>query len=80
MRPGEFGLVYVGLGQGTRGLAARCHFKGKTSGHSPRRSLSALLADELDLRPIFIRKPSGTTTFKLDKTLKRPGFSGGSYL
>ena len=51
----------------TRGLAARCHFKGKTAGHSPRRSLSALLADELGLRPIFIRKPSGSTTFKLDK-------------
>ncbi len=67
VRPGEFGLVYVGLGQGTHGLAARCHFKGKTAGHSPRRSLSALLADELGLRPIFIRKPSGSTTFKLDK-------------
>jgi hypothetical protein len=67
VRPGEFGLVYVGLGQGARGLAARCHFKGKTAGHSPRRSLSALLADQLGLRPIFIRKPSGATTFKLDK-------------
>lgn len=67
VRPGEFGLVYVGLGQGTRGLAARCHFKGKTAGHSPRRSLAALLADELGLRPVFIRKPSGATTFKLDK-------------
>ena len=67
VRPAEFGLVYVGLGQGARGLAARCHFKGKTAGHSPRRSLSALLADQLGLRPIFIRKPSGATTFKLDK-------------
>jgi hypothetical protein len=68
VEPGEFGLVYVGLGQGARGLAARCHFKGKTAGHSPRRSLAALLADELGLRPVFIRKPSGATTFKLDKT------------
>jgi hypothetical protein len=67
VRPGEFGLVYVGLGQGARGLAARCHFKGKTAGHSPRRSLSALLTDQLGLRPIFIRKPSGATTFKLEK-------------
>jgi hypothetical protein len=66
VRPAEFGLVYVGLGQGTRGLAARCHFSGKTAGHSPRRSLAALLADELGLRPVFIRKPSGSTTFKLD--------------
>jgi hypothetical protein len=67
VRPGEFGLVYVGLGQGARGLAARCHFKGSTASHSPRRSLSALLADQLSLQPIFIRKPSGATTFKLDK-------------
>lgn len=67
VRPGESGLIYVGLGQGARGLAARCHFKGKTAGHSPRRSLAALLADQLGLRPIFIRKPSGATTFKLDK-------------
>lgn len=67
VQPGQFGLVYVGLGQGTRGLAARCHFKGKTAGHSPRRSLAALLAGELGLWPIFIRKPSGATTFKLDK-------------
>jgi hypothetical protein len=67
VRSGEFGLIYVGLGQGARGLAARCHFKGKTAGHSPRRSLSALLTDQLGLRPIFIRKPSGATTFKLEK-------------
>lgn len=67
VRPGEFGLVYVGFGQGARGLAARCHFKGRTAGHSPRRSLSALLVDQLGMRPIFIRKPSGATTFKLDK-------------
>lgn len=67
VRPGESGLVYVGLGQGVSGLAARCHFNGKTAGHSPRRSLSALLADQLGLRPIFICKPSGATTFKLDK-------------
>lgn len=67
VQPGEFGLIYVGLGQGARGLAGRCHFKGKTAGHSPRRSLSALLANQLGLRPIFIRKPSGATTFKLDR-------------
>ena len=67
VQPGKFGLIYVGLGQGLRGLAARSHFRGKTASHSPRRSLSALLADELGLRPIFIRKPSGATTFKLDK-------------
>jgi hypothetical protein len=67
VRPGGSGLVYIGMGQGVRGLAGRCHFKGKTAGHSPRRSLSALLADQLGLLPIFIGKPSGATTFKLDK-------------
>lgn len=67
VQPCESGLLYVGLGQGARGLAARCHFKGRTEIHSPRRSLSALLANELDLQPIFIRKRSGPTTFKLEK-------------
>lgn len=71
VRPGEHGLVYIGLGQGARGLAGRCHFKGKTAGHSPRRSLAALLAGELGLRPIFIRKPSGATTFKLEQASER---------
>jgi hypothetical protein len=70
VQPGAFGLIYVGQGQGTRGLSARCHFKGKTASHSPRRSLSALLADELGLKPIFIPKSTGST-FKLDKASER---------
>ena len=46
--PLEEGLIYVGLGGS---LAKRCHFSGKTEGHSPRRSLAALLWDELSLEP-----------------------------
>lgn len=46
--PLEEGLIYIGLG---RNLANRCHFRGRTEGHSPRRSLAALLWQELDLTP-----------------------------
>lgn len=62
----EQGLIYIGLGQGANGLKGRCHFSGKTSGHSPRRSLAALLHSQLNLVPMFIQKPSGATTFKLE--------------
>lgn len=71
VKSGAAGLIYVGIGQGARGLAGRCHIKGRTASHSPRRSLSSLLAKELRLRPIFIRKPSGATTFKLDTASER---------
>lgn len=71
VQPGEDGLIYVGLGQSARGLSARCHFRGKTASHSPRRSLASLLARKLGLRPIFIRKANGSTTFKLDQTSER---------
>jgi hypothetical protein len=42
------GLIYIGLG---KSLAKRCHFKGRSEGHSPRRSLGAILASELGLEP-----------------------------
>ena len=42
------GLIYIGLG---RDLLKRCHFSGKTEGHSPRRSLAALLWTRLCLKP-----------------------------
>ena len=42
------GLIYIGLG---RDLSKRCHFNGKTEGHSPRRSLATLLWKELGLEP-----------------------------
>lgn len=46
--PLEDGLIYIGLGSS---LAKRCHFNGRTEGHSPRRSLAALLWHDLDLAP-----------------------------
>jgi predicted GIY-YIG superfamily endonuclease len=46
--PLEEGLIYIGLGTS---LAKRCHFSGKTASHSPRRSLAALLWQQLSLEP-----------------------------
>lgn len=46
--PLDDGLIYIGLG---RNLAKRCHFNGKTEGHSPRRSLAALLWSDHGLEP-----------------------------
>lgn len=48
--PIEGGLIYIGLG---RSLVKRCHFSGKTEGHSPRRSLAALLWRDLGLTPVL---------------------------
>lgn len=42
------GLIYIGRG---KNLVRRCHFSGKTEGHSPRRSLAALLWSHLGLEP-----------------------------
>lgn len=42
------GLIYIGRAQH---LVRRCHFRGKTEGHSPRRSLAALLWHPLGLAP-----------------------------
>jgi hypothetical protein len=46
--PLEGGLIYIGRG---RSLVNRCHFNGRTERHSPRRSLAALLWQELLLEP-----------------------------
>jgi hypothetical protein len=46
--PLKEGLIYIGLG---RSLVQRCHFSGKTEGHSPRRSLAALMWQKLGLEP-----------------------------
>ncbi|MCR2833673.1 GIY-YIG nuclease family protein [Parerythrobacter lacustris] len=43
-------LIYIGLG---KSLARRCHFRGRTEGHSPRRSLAALVCNELKLKPFL---------------------------
>lgn len=48
IKPLAEGLIYIGLG---KSLAKRCHFRGRTEGHSPRRSLAALLWGELRLEP-----------------------------
>lgn len=50
--PGREGLIYIGLAAGQGGLRERCHFAGKTRTHSPRRSLAALLVDDLGLVPV----------------------------
>jgi len=41
--------IYIGKADGAGGLARRCHFRGGTRNHSPRKSLAALLRDELEL-------------------------------
>ncbi len=41
--------VYIGKADGAGGLVRRCHFKGGTRNHSPRKSLAALLEKELGL-------------------------------
>lgn len=46
--PLKSGLIYIGIG---RNLVKRCHFHGRTEGHSPRRSLAALLWRQLRLQP-----------------------------
>ncbi len=46
--PSNGGLLYIGRG---RNLRKRCHFSGKTEGHSPRRSLAAILWQVLQLEP-----------------------------
>lgn len=62
--PAQDGLIYIGLG---RNLAKRCHFNGKTEGHSPRRSLAALLWRELKLEPEL----AANGNFKLRQTSER---------
>jgi len=42
--------LYIGKADGAGGLARRCHFKGGTRNHSPRKSLAALLEKELGLQ------------------------------
>lgn len=57
--PGENGPLYIGKAAGTRGFEGRCHFNGATASHSPRRSLAALLIDELNLEPKAVYHPDG---------------------
>ena len=63
IEPGREGLVYIGMTGANGGFAQRCHFRGKTGTHSPRRSLAALLMDMLDLKPL--PKRGNSTEVKL---------------
>ena len=47
--PGSEDLLYIGKASGGDGFVGRCHFTGKTLNHSPRKSLSVLLMDDLEL-------------------------------
>lgn len=64
--PGTDGLLYIGLAANRKGLLGRCHFAGQTRNHSPRKSLGALLKDELNLVPVLISKPNSRDTWGLD--------------
>lgn len=64
--PGPSGLIYIGLAANRQGLKGRCHFDAKTRNHSPRKSLAALLMEELRLVPILIPKPNAADTWGLD--------------
>lgn len=61
VQPGEEGLLYIGRATSAAGLEGRCHFCGNTAGHSPRRSLAALLIKQLDLVPVFVPKKKSDT-------------------
>jgi hypothetical protein len=66
IRPGENGLLYIGLAASRTGLKGRCHFDARTRNHSPRKSLAVLLMDELQLKPVLITKPNSSDTWGLD--------------
>lgn len=68
VRPGPDGLIYIGKADGAGGLASRCHFKGKTRNHSPRKSLAVLLSGTLKLTPRRVNMPDGSyKTWALEK-------------
>ena len=64
--PAKDGLLYIGLAANRKGLLGRCHFAGQARNHSPRKSLAALLKDELNLVPVLITKPNSRDTWGLD--------------
>ncbi|HYD72267.1 MAG TPA: hypothetical protein VEF55_03965 [Candidatus Binatia bacterium] len=65
--PAEQGLLYIGKADGHGGFKRRCHFKGGTRNHSPRKSLAVLLMQELSLVPVLIRKPTAPNTWALER-------------
>ena len=60
------GLIYIGLAANRNGLRGRCHFNARTRNHSPRKSLAALLMEELSLTPVLITKSNSADTWGLD--------------
>jgi len=60
------GLIYIGLAANRNGLRGRCHFDARTRNHSPRKSLAALLREELSLSAVLITKPNSCDTWGLD--------------
>lgn len=70
--PGENGLLYIGKAAGSRGFEGRCHFNGASASHSPRRSLAALLIDQLNLVPMAVCHPDGEyKSWKLTQTSEK---------
>jgi hypothetical protein len=74
--PGEDGLIYIGKAAGRTGFRGRCHFKGASASHSPRRSFAALLAGDLELVPKAVPHPDGAfktwgLTLQSEKVLNR---------
>lgn len=65
IRPLAEGLIYIGLASNFR---TRCHFRGNTGSHSPRRSLAVLLAEELNLK--FRMAANGNYQLELESEKK----------
>jgi hypothetical protein len=66
VKPGDQGLLYIGLAANRNGLKGRCHFDARTRNHSPRKSLAALPMKSLELSPTLITKPNSSDTWGLD--------------
>jgi hypothetical protein len=66
IEPGQTGLIYIGKAAGRKGLKGRCHFDGKTTNHSPRKSLAFLLNEELSLTPKLVTKLRSASTWTLE--------------
>lgn len=65
------GLIYIGLAAGAGGLARRCHFRGQTRNHSPRKSLACLLMVDLALSPVLVSRGAAGWTWGLDAPSER---------
>ena len=65
-------LIYIGKADGAGGLKRRCHFKGGTRNHSPRKSLAAILRKQLSLKVIpILTKERSYKTWALEPVSER---------